>query len=331
MNGGVRAAGIAGMGVSIPERVLTNADLEKMVETSDEWIVSRTGIRERRIAAPGEAASDLAAKAGREALEAAGVEPGEVDLVIVATTTPDMLFPATACLIQDRLGAGRAAAFDLEAACSGFIYGLAAGSQFIAGGMYRNVLVIGAEVLSRIVNWEDRSTCVLMGDGAGAALLRPVPEGYGVLGLHLGSDGSGGDLLKVPAGGSRRPASAESVAAGEHFLYMNGREVFKFAVVTMGEAAEQVLAGCGLTFDQVDWYVPHQANLRIIEASARRFGLPMEKVIMNLDRFGNTSAASIPIALCEAVRDGRIKRGDVVLAVAFGAGLTWGAAAMRWY
>lgn len=331
MRGTPQTAGIAGMGASIPERVLTNADLEKMVETSDEWIVSRTGIRERRIAAPGEAASDLAAKAGREALEAAGVEPGEVDLVIVATTTPDMLFPATACLVQDRLGAKRAAAFDLEAACSGFIYGLAAGSQFIAGGMYRNVLVIGAEVLSRIVNWEDRSTCVLMGDGAGAALLRPVPEGYGLLGLHLGSDGSGGELLKVPAGGSRRPASAESVAAGEHFLYMNGREVFKFAVVTMGEAAERALFASGLTFDQVDWYVPHQANLRIIEASARRFGLPMEKVIMNLDRFGNTSAASIPLALYEAVRDGRIKRGDVVLAVAFGAGLTWGAAAIRWY
>ncbi len=331
MRGTPRAAGIAGMGASIPERVLTNADLEKMVETSDEWIVSRTGIRERRIAAPGEAASDLAAKAGREALEAAGVDPGEVDLVIVATSTPDMLFPATACLVQDALEAKRAAAFDLEAACSGFVYGLAAGSQFIAGGMYRNVLVIGAEVLSRIVNWQDRTTCVLLGDGAGAALLRPVPEGYGVLGVHLGSDGAGRDLLKVPAGGSRLPASPETLAAGQHYMYMNGREVFKFAVVTMGEAAEQALARCGLTFDQVDWYVPHQANFRIIDASARRFGLPLEKVIVNVDRFGNTSAASIPLALYEAVRDGRIKRGDVVLAVAFGAGLTWGAVTMRWY
>lgn len=327
----LRAAGIAGMGIALPERVLTNSDLEKMVDTTDEWIVTRTGIRERRVAADGMMTSDLALAAARQALDQAGVAPGQVDLIIVATCTPDMLFPATACLVQDRLGATRAGAFDLEAACSGFIYGLAVGSQFITTGVYENVLVIGAEVLSRIVNWHDRGTCVLMGDGAGAALLRPVSEGYGLLGFHLGSDGSGGDLLKVPAGGARLPASPETLAQGQHYIYMNGREVFKFAVVTMGEAAEQALARCGLGFEDVDWYVPHQANQRIIDASARRFGFPMEKVVMNLDRYGNTSAASIPIALYEAVAEGKVRRDDVVLAVAFGGGLTWGAAVMRWY
>lgn len=319
------------MGIAVPERIMTNYDLEKMVDTTDEWIVTRTGIRERRIAGPDTGTSDLAASAARQALDQAGVTPDQVDLVIVATCTPDMMFPATACLVQDRLGAARAGAFDLEAACSGFIYGLAVGSQFVRTGMYENVLVIGAEILSRIINWQDRGTCVLMGDGAGAALLRPMPDGYGLLGFDLGSDGSGGDLLKVAAGGTRLPASPETVAQGQHYLYMNGREVFKFAVVTMGEAAEQALAKCGLGFEDVDWYVPHQANERIIDASARRFGFPMEKVIMNLERYGNTSAASIPIALCEAVAEGKVKRDDVVLAVAFGGGLTWGAAVMRWY
>ncbi len=326
----LRPAGIAGLGLAVPDRILTNFDLEKMVDTSDEWIVTRTGIRERRIAAEGVAASDLAYAAGREALERAGVAPDEVDLIIVATVTPDMPFPATACLVQHRLDARRAAAFDLEAACSGFIYGLAVGSQFIQTGAYENVLVIGAEVLSRIIDWQDRSTCVLMGDGAAAALLRPAPEGYGIIAFYLGADGAGGDLLKVPAGGSRLVASPETVAAGLHYMRMNGREVFRFAVNIMGDAAERVLEKSGLTAADVDWFVPHQANLRIIDASARRFGIPMEKVIVNVDRYGNTSAASVPIALYEAVESGRIKSGDVVLTVAFGGGLTWGAAVMRW-
>lgn len=326
----LRGAGIAGLGVSIPERILTNRDLEKMVDTSDEWIVTRTGIRERHIAGEGTASSDLAVEAGQQALADAGLSPGDVDLIIVATATPDMLFPATACLVQDRLGASRAAAFDLEAACSGFIYGLTVGSQFIRTGTCENVLVIGAEILSRVLNWQDRSTCVLLGDGAGAAVLRPAAPGQGILGSYLGADGSGGALLMVPAGGSRLPASAETVATGQHYMYMNGAEVFKFAVRIMGDAAERVLGTCGLGFADVDWYVPHQANYRIIEASARRFGLPMEKVIVNLDRYGNTSAASIPIALWESVREGKVRSGDVVLAVAFGSGLTWGATVMRW-
>lgn len=326
----VRAAGIAGMGVAIPDRVMTNADLERLVDTSDEWIVTRTGIRERRIASEDVAASDLAYAAAREALDRAGVAAADVDLIIVATTTPDMPFPATACLVQHKLGAVRAGAFDLEAACSGFLYALAVGSQFIRAGTYETVLVIGAEVLSRIINWQDRSTCVLMGDGAAAAVLRPAPDGAGILSTFLGADGGGGDLLKMAAGGSRLPASPETVARGLHYLYMNGREVYKFAVNIMGDAAERALALAGLTAADVDWFVPHQANLRIIEAAARRFDLPMDKVVVNLDRYGNTSAASVPIALHEAVQDGRIRSGDVVLAVAFGAGLTWGAAVMRW-
>ncbi len=328
--GTLRGAGIAGLGVGVPQRVLTNFDLEKIVETSDEWIATRTGIRQRRIAAEGTAASDLGYEAAREAMERAGIGPTEVDLIIVATSTPDMLFPATACLIQHRLGAVRAGAFDLEAACSGFIYGLAVGSQFIRTGVYDTVLVVGAEVLSRIVNWQDRSTCVLLGDGAAAAVLRPAPPDSGILSTHLGADGGGGDLLKVPAGGSRLPASAETVAQGLHYMYMNGREVYRFAVNIMGDAAERALALAGLTAADVDWFVPHQANIRIIESAAQRFNLPMEKVIVNVDRYGNTSAASVPIALYEAVRDGRIRSGDVVLAVAFGGGLTWGACAMRW-
>lgn len=328
---GLRSAGIAGMGIKIPDRVLSNFDLEEMVDTSDAWIRTRTGIRERRLAAEGEATSDLALVAAREAVESAGIVPADLDLIIVATITPDMPFPATACLVQDRLGATKAAAFDLEAACSGFIYGLAVGSQMVQSGLYENVLVIGSEVLSRFTNWDDRGTCVLWGDGAGAAVVRPVPEGYGLLGVHLGSDGGKGDLLKVTAGGSRLPASHETVDQGLHYLFMNGREVFKFAVVIMGEAAEKALAACDMDFGDVDWYVPHQANYRIIEASVRRFGIPMEKVILNVEKYGNTSAASVPLALYEAEAEGKLKRGDVVLAVAFGGGLTWGAAVMRWY
>lgn len=325
-----RRVTITGLGSCMPDRVLTNFDLEKMVDTSDEWIRTRTGIRERRIADENTATSDLAYEAAKKALAEAQLDPADLDLIIVATVTPDMLFPSTACLLQDRLGARKAAAFDLEAACSGFIYGLATGAQFIESGMYDNVLVIGAETLSKIVDWTDRSTCILLGDGAGAAVLQPSEDDRGLMAFHLGADGGGGDLLKMPAGGSRMPATVETVQDRLHYVKMSGREVFKFAVKVMGEAAQTVLEKCQLSFDDVDYYVPHQANYRIIEASARRFGIPMERVLVTIDRYGNTSSASIPVALDEAVSEGKIKPGDLVLLVAFGGGLTWGAAAMTW-
>ncbi|HAG06676.1 MAG TPA: 3-oxoacyl-ACP synthase [Peptococcaceae bacterium] len=327
---GCRCAGIAGLGIYVPERVLTNQDLEKMVDTSDAWIRERTGIRERRIAAPEEATSDLAAAAARAALADAGITAGEVDLIIVATATPDTLFPATACLVQEKLGADRAGAFDLLAGCSGFIYALACGAQFIAGGAADTVLVVGAETLSRIVNWEDRNTCVLFGDGAGAAVLRPAPREKGILATLLGSDGSGGTLLQLPAGGSRLPASQRTVQENLHYIQMNGREIFKFAVRVMGDAALEVVRKAGLSPEQIDLFIPHQANIRIIDAAARRLGVPMEKVVVNVDRYGNTSAASVPLALADARDAGRLCRGANIVMVAFGAGLTWAAAAVRW-
>lgn len=324
-------AGITGLGINVPARVLTNLDLEGIVDTSDAWILERTGIRERRIAAPGEAASDISVEAARKALEAAGLAPAEVDLIIVATSTPDMLFPATACLVQDRLGAKRAAAFDLEAGCSGFVYGLAVGAQFINAGFYRNVLLIGVDVLSKVTNWEDRSTCVLFGDGAGAVVLQPVEPPKGILSLYLRADGSGSDLLKLPAGGTRLPASTETVRERQHYLYMNGREVFKFAVRAMEEAALEVLRRAGVNQGEIDCFIPHQANVRIIDALAKRLGLSPDKVIVNVDRYGNTSAASIPIAFYEGVMNRKIKSGEsLVLLVAFGAGLTWGAVLLRY-
>jgi 3-oxoacyl-[acyl-carrier-protein] synthase-3 len=323
--------GISGLGVHVPERVLTNYDLERMVDTSDAWIIERTGIRERRLAAPGECTSDLAVKAARKALDAAGLPAAAVELIIVATATPDMLFPATACLVQDRLGARQAAAFDLEAGCSGFIYGLAVGAQFIRAGAYKNVLVIGADTLSKITNWKDRATCVLFGDGAGAAVLQPVEPPRGILSVYLRADGSGADLLKLPAGGSRLPASAETVRGDLHYLAMNGREIFKFAVRAMGEAAVEALRRAGIRQEEVDCFIPHQANIRIIDALAKRLSLPPDKVVVNVDRYGNTSAASIPLALYEAVSAGKVKPGEsLVLAVAFGAGLTWGALVLRY-
>ncbi|MGQ9512548.1 beta-ketoacyl-ACP synthase III [Thermodesulfitimonas sp.] len=323
-------AGITGLGVYVPERVLTNFDLERMIETSDAWIHERTGIKERRIAAPDEATSDLGVKAACEALAAAGVAPKEVELVIVATATPDTLFPATACLVQDRLGAKKAAAFDLEAGCSGFVYGLAVAAQFINAGCYRNVLVIGADTLSRVTNWKDRTTCVLFGDGAGAAVVQPVAPPRGILSLYLRADGSGGELLKLPAGGARLPASPETVQAGLHYLHMNGREVFKFAVRSMEEASLEVLRRAGLEPEELGCFIPHQANVRIIDAVAKRLNLPPEKIFINVDRYGNTSAASIPIALYEAVKSGKVKPGTAVLLVAFGAGLTWGGVVLRY-
>ncbi|MHB1041806.1 MAG: beta-ketoacyl-ACP synthase III [Eubacteriales bacterium] len=324
-------AGIAGIGVYVPERVLTNSDLERMVDTSDEWIRTRSGIRERRIAGPEEATSDMALIAAERALVDAGVSPEEVDLIIVATNTPDMFFPATACLVQDRLKAKYAAAFDLAAGCTGMIYAMVVGSQFINNGTYKTVLVIGAETLSKVTNWEDRNTCVLFGDAAGAFVLRPAPEGYGLLAIKLGSDGGGGPFLSQPAGGSRMPASRETVEKKLHTLHMNGREIFKFAVRVMGEAAEEVLSAAGLTKDELDFFISHQANIRIIEAAAKRLGLSSDKVVVNVDRYGNTSTASIPLALNDALRDGKIKNSDNIVMVGFGAGLTWGAVALRWY
>ncbi|OAT81268.1 beta-ketoacyl-ACP synthase III [Desulfotomaculum copahuensis] len=324
-------AAITGLGTYVPEKILTNAELEKMVDTSDEWITTRTGIRERRIAAPGEATSDLAREAARRALADAGVEAREIDLIIVATNTPDMLFPATACLLQESLGAERAGAFDLLAGCTGFIYALVTGGQFIAAGGAQTVLAVGAETLSRIVNWRDRNTCVLFGDGAGAAVLRAAPAGYGLLASRLGAHGAGGPLLCLPAGGSRRPACRETVEQDLHFVHMNGREVFKFAVKTMEEGTRGVMEDAGLSVADIDFLIPHQANIRIIDAAVKRLGLAPERVLVNVDRYGNTSTASIPLALQEARQAGRIKDGDNVVLVGFGAGLTWAAAAVRWF
>jgi len=324
------AVGIIGIGCYVPDKVVTNKDLERIVDTSDEWIVERTGIRERRIAEPDVATSDLATRAAECALTDAGVTAAEIDLIIVATATPDMFFPSVACLVQDNLKAVNAAAFDLSAGCSGFAYGLVAGSQFIKTGRYRKVLVIGAETLSKILDWSDRNTCVLFGDGAGAVILGETEQGYGILGAHLGADGSGGDLLKLPAGGSRLPASNETIGGRLHFVHMNGNEVFKFAIKVMGEAAVKALEDAGLTSDDVDCLIPHQANIRIIQSAAKRLKLPMDKVVINVEKYGNTSAASIPIALQEALEAGRIKKGDVVVLVGFGAGLTWASCVIKW-
>ncbi|MCC6442990.1 MAG: ketoacyl-ACP synthase III [Armatimonadetes bacterium] len=326
----MRNAGIVGVGSYVPPRVLTNQEMESIVDTSDEWIVTRTGIRERHIAGPDEASSDLGLEAARRALADAGVDPGEVDLVVTATISGDMIFPATASIIQHRIGASRAAAFDIGAGCTGFIYALTTGAQFVASGMYETVLVVGADTLSKLLNWKDRTTCVLFGDGAGAAVLKPVPEGYGVLGSVLGSDGSGTDLLKVEAGISRRPASHETVDSCLHTIRMAGSEVFKFATRVMGEAALGVLDKCGLRAEDVSLFIPHQANTRIIDSAARRLGLAPEKVFINIENYGNTSAASIPLALDEAVQGGKVHPGDLLVLVGFGAGLTWGACAVRW-
>ncbi|MEJ5251847.1 MAG: beta-ketoacyl-ACP synthase III [Armatimonadota bacterium] len=323
-------AGIVGVGVGIPEPVLTNHDLEQRIDTSDEWIVTRTGIRERRVAPPDVATSDLAAQAAHQALQNAGRGAEEVDLIVVATATPDMPWPSTACLVQAKIGAVRAAAFDLNAVCSGFVYALWMAAQAVETGAYRCVLVIGADILSRQVNWEDRSTCVLFGDGAGAVVLAPVEEPYGVLSGVLGADGTGAPLLNVPAGGTREPLSPEVIACKRHTIHMRGREVFKFAVTIMGEVSVQALEKAGIAPEEVNLFIPHQANIRIIQAAAERLNLPMERVFVNVDRYGNTSAASIPIAVYEAWEQGRLKKGDLVVVVGFGAGLTWGACVIRW-
>ena len=320
---------ITGLGAYAPERVMTNGELAQMVETSDEWIVERTGIRERRVAAADEAMSDLALPAAREALRRAGVEAVEVDLLIVATVTPDMAFPSTGAIVADQLGAPDAAAYDLSAGCTGFMYALAQAYGMIAGGLAHTALVIGGDVLSKIVDWTDRRTCVLFGDGAGAVVLRRV-DGDGFLGFELGADGSGGSQLYMPGGGSRMPASAESVAGRQHFARMNGPEVFKFATRVLVSSAEKLLAECGRSVDDVDVYVPHQANIRIIDHAAKKLGIPMEKVVVNVDRFGNTSSGSIPLALADADAEGRLRPGALVLMTGMGAGLTWGSALIEW-
>jgi 3-oxoacyl-[acyl-carrier-protein] synthase-3 len=326
----VQPAGIVGLGSYAPERVLTNQDLERMVETSSEWIVTRTGILERRIADPSEKCSDLATRAAERALYDAGLEGSAIDLVIVATVTGDYPFPATSSLVQHRVGASRAGAFDLAAGCSGFIYALAAGAQFIQTGLFRNVLVVGAEILSRIVNWRDRATCVLFGDGAGAVVLGPVDEGQGLLSFDLGSDGGGADLLVVEQGGWGHPLTTGSEEALQQSIQMAGSEVFKFAVRVLEDSTRRALERAGMTAADVDLLVPHQANNRIIDAASKRLGLGERQVYSNVERYGNTSAASIPLALDEARREGRMRDGDTLALVGFGAGLTWASCVVNW-
>jgi 3-oxoacyl-[acyl-carrier-protein] synthase III len=323
------AVGITGIGAYAPEKVLTNDDLAQMVETSDEWIYPRTGIKERRIAAAEEAASDLAFPAARQALEEANVNPADLDLVIVATATPDMLFPATAALIADELGAHKAAAYDLLAGCTGFVYATAQAYGALAAGLARKALVVGTETLSKITNWEDRSTCILFGDGAGAAVLEPVGNG-GIVGFELGADGSGGPDLCVPAGGSRTPITPQVLERELQFIQMRGQEVFRFATRVMVTSAEQLLEECGANVKDVDLYVPHQANKRIIDHAVKNLGLDPDKVVLNIDRYGNTSSASIPLCLAEARDQGLLEEGTRVLMSAVGAGLTWGSIYMTW-
>lgn len=322
---------ITGWGYYAPSRVMTNADLEKIVDTSDEWITSRTGIKERRIAADGETTSSLAARAARAALDKARLRAQDVQLVVVGTASPDYLFPATACLVQSEIGATRAGAFDVEAACTSFISALAIARGMIVSGAIENALVIGAETLSRLLNWKDRTTCVLFGDGAGAAIVEATNASVGIESTVLHGDGSKGELLMVPAGGSKLPASAETVERGMHFISMAGGEVFKLAVKSMADAAEEAIADAGLALDDIDLMIPHQANVRIIDGVAKRLHFPSEKVFVNIQRYGNTSAASIPIAICEAEATGRLRKGDKVLLVAFGGGFTWGASVLEWY
>ncbi len=324
-----KRVGIIGLGVALPERRVTNHDIAKSVETDDEWIRTRTGIEERRIAGDGETSSVLGAKAAQAALADAGVAVDDVDLIVVATTTSDMLFPSTACVIQHRIGNTKAGCFDVSAACAGFVYALSVAHQFVLSGQSRCVLVIGAEVLSKFVNWKDRGTCILFGDGAGAAVVAPVERG-GIESIYLGADGAAGKFLKIPAGGSLMPPTHETIDQGLHYVQMDGKEVFKFAVRIMGDAAEEALRRAGKTFADIDCLVPHQANIRIIQSAADRMKLPIEKVYLNVSRYGNMSSASTIVALAEAVRDGKIKRGDTVVLVAFGAGLAWGSCVIEW-
>jgi 3-oxoacyl-[acyl-carrier-protein] synthase-3 len=327
----IRKVGVAGTGSYVPAHILSNFDLEEMVDTSDEWITTRTGIRERRIAREDEACSDLALEAVRRALDDAKTSPEELDLLIVATITADKLLPSAACYLQEKIGAKNAACFDLVAACSGFIYGMASGWQFVGSGMMDKVAVVGSEVLSRITDYEDRKSCILFGDGAGAAILAPAREGYGeILYSHLAADGSGAELMQTPAGGSLKPASHETVEGREHFMRIQGKEVFKFAVETMRRLVADAMEQCNLKTEDVKLVVPHQVNSRIIESAVKKLDIPLERVYMNIDRYGNTSAASVPIALDEARKEGLVGSGDHVILVSFGGGLTWASMVMRW-
>jgi len=324
-----KAVGITGIGMYVPKRVLTNEDLEKMVETSDEWITTRTGIKKRRIVQPGTPASKLAAEAAKKALANAKLKPKDIELIIVATITPDMPFPSTACFVQSKIGAKNAACFDLSAACTGFLYGLVAAKNFISSGMYKNALVIGVEVLSAVTDWNDRNTCVLFGDGAGAAVMQPVKKG-GIISSYLGADGDLANLLYLPGGGSRYPASSETLKNRLHYIKMSGTEVFKSAVRLMTEAATRAVCDANLRCKDISLLIPHQANMRIINSVRQRIGLPAEKVFMNVEKYGNVSAASTIMALCEAVEQKRLKRGDVLVLVAFGGGFTWGSVVIKW-
>lgn len=323
-------AQIIGTGYAVPDGILSNADLEKMVETSDEWIVSRTGIKQRRIAGEETATSNLAYQASRSALEQAGISAQELDMIIVATMTPDMPMPAAACLLQHLLGAANAAAFDINAACTGFIYALSTAEHFLLGSHYKHILVVGAETLSRVVDFTDRNTCVLFGDGAGAVVLGKGEGEHGILATYLGADGEGSNLLNIPAGGSRYPASEETLARRMHYMQMQGNEVFKFAVKKIPECAARVLEQADLSIDDVDHFIFHQANLRILKAAAKKLNIPSEKMLVNIEKYGNISAASIPVALAEAVNENKIKTGDLLLLVGFGAGLTMGASLVCW-
>ncbi|MFA6129939.1 MAG: beta-ketoacyl-ACP synthase III [Candidatus Omnitrophota bacterium] len=325
----MKKVGIIGVGEYLPEKILTNGDLEKMVDTSDEWITTRTGIKQRHLAAKGQAASDLAFKAAEQALKNAKIKPEDLDLIVVATITGDMPFPSVASILQNKLGAKHAASFDISAACAGFVYGLSVAQQFIACSTYKNALVIGVEVLSSITDWQDRNTCVLFGDGAGAAVLSEV-KSRGIISTYLGCDGSKSGILNMPAGGSANPATTETVRNRQHFIKMQGNELFKIAVNTMTKAAETVLQQAGMTFADVDLIIPHQANARIIMAVAKKLGIPEDRVYLNIERCGNMSSASTVTALCEAVQEGRVKKGDVILLDAFGAGLVWGACVIEW-
>ncbi len=325
----MKKIGILGVGKYLPKKVLTNHDLEKMVDTSDEWITTRTGVKERRIVSKTEAASDLAIKASEEALKNAGLTAEDIDLIIVATVTPDTQFPSTACFVQRSLQAKNAVCFDVSAACSGFIYAIVIAQQFVARGTYKNALVIGTEVMSSVTDWEDRNTCVLFGDGAGAVVMGEVKSG-GILSTYLGSDGTFTDMLMIPGGGSRNPADHKTIDSRLHYIKMRGNELFKVAVKTMADAASEALKKAGLNCDDVDCFIPHQANARIIQAVAKRISLAEEKVFLNIEKYGNMSSASLAIALCEAVEVGRIKKGDIIVLDAFGAGLVWGACVIKW-
>ena len=327
----VRRAKIGALGTYVPPRILTNADLERMVDTSDQWIVERTGIRERHLAETGTATSDLAAEAARRCLADRGLSPDEVEVIIVATVSPDMPFPATACLVQDKIGAHHAWGFDLGAACSGFLYALQVGAKLIESGAQNKVMVIGADTMSSMIDWTDRSTCILFGDGAGAVLLEAAePDEEGIMDYAHEIDGTGANALRLPAGGSLRPASAETVANKEHYVYQDGQTVYKFAVRKMSEIAEKVLTRHGLSGRDLACFIPHQANRRIIESTAQRLGMPLECVLINIDRYGNTIAATVPLAMGTAREEGKLKKGDLILLASVGAGFTAGATLLRW-